>query len=171
MSKVLYIIGIVFAVIFIGVCGYYAEEVSDARLDYLFSSYNYSYSSYSSYSYIGSASDITVEAGVWSLVFILFFIAMNLVGLIKVKTKTSKVLTIIGLSFSGILLFWDFAMIASPGSISFDEVSPAWVFFILMMLAFSIVGLIQSIRFSKKELQMRTSSSSVSTESKDLLDS
>lgn len=170
MSKVLYIIGIVLAVVFFILSGYYSGEVSDARFDALFSSYDYSYSSYSSYSYNGSASDITVEAGVWSLVFILFFIAMNLVGLIKVKTKTSKVLTIIGLSFSGILLFWDFAMIASPGSISFDEVSPAWVFFILMMLAFSIVGLVQSIRFSKKELRMKTSSS-VSTESKDLLDS
>ena len=170
MSKVLYIIGIVLAVVFFILSGYYSGEVSDARFDALFSSYDYSYSSYSSYSYNGSASDITVEAGVWSLVFILFFIAMNLVGLIKVKTKTSKVLTIIGLSFSGILLFWDFAMIASPGSISFDEVSPAWVFYILMILAFAIIGLVQSIRFSKKMMNV-VPSSSVSTESKDLLDS
>lgn len=170
MSKVLYIIGIVLAVVFFILNGYYSGEVSDARFDALFSSYDYSYSSYSSYSYNGSASDITVEAGVWSLVFILFFIAMNLVGLIKVKTKTSKVLTIIGLSFSGILLFWDFAMIASPGSISFDEVSPAWVFYILMILAFAIIGLVQSIRFSKKMMNV-VPSSSVSTESKDLLDS
>lgn len=170
MSKVLYIIGIVLAVVFFILSGYYSGEVSDARFDALFSSYDYSYSSYSSYSYNGSASDITVEAGVWSLVFILFFIAMNLVGLIKVKTKTSKVLTIIGLSFSGILLFWNFAMIASPGSISFDEVSPAWVFYILMILAFAIIGLVQSIRFSKKMMNV-VPSSSVSTESKDLLDS
>ena len=170
MSKVLYIIGIVLAVVFFILSGYYSGEVSDARFDALFSSYDYSYSSYSSYSYNGSASDITVEAGVWSLVFILFFIAMNLVGLIKVKTKTSKVLTIIGLSFSGILLFWNFAMIASPGSISFDEVSPAWVFYILMILAFAIIGLVQSIRFSKKMMNA-VPSSSVSTESKDLLDS
>src|SRR5690606_32169091 len=118
MIKALYIIGIVFAVIFIGVCGYYAEEVSDARLDYLFSSYNYSdynYGSYSSLSY-DSYSELTFEAGLWSLVFILFFIAMNLLGLIKVRTKTSKVLSIIGLSFSAIILFWDFAVLASPSS-------------------------------------------------------
>lgn len=171
MGKVIYIIGIVLAVVFFVLIGYYSAEVSDARFDALFSSYNYSYSSYSSYSYNGSASDLTVEAGAWSLVFILFFIAMNLVGLIKVKTKTSKVLTIIGLSFSGILLFWDFAMIASPGSISFDEVSPAWVFYILMILAFAIIGLVQSIRFSKKMMNIKHTSSSVSTESKDLLDS
>lgn len=171
MSKVIYIIGIVLSVVFFVLSGYYSGEVSDARFDALFSSYNYSYSNYSSYSYNGSASDLTVEAGVWSLVFILFFVAMNLIGLIKVKTKTSKVLTIIGLCFSGILLFWNFAMIASPGSISFDEVSPAWVFYILMMLAFAIIGLVQSVRFSKKMSQIKTSSSSVSSESQDLLDS
>lgn len=176
MSKVFYIIGIVFAIIFIGVCGYYAEEVSDARIDYFLSSYNYSdysysgYSSYNSSSY-DSYSDLTAEAGLWSLIFILFFITMNLIGLIKVKTKTSKVLSIIGLSLSAIILFWDFGVIASPGSMSFDEVSPAWVFFALNMLAFAIIGLIQSIRFAKKSLQSQTVKISDSSENKDLLDS
>jgi len=173
MNKAIYIIGIVFAVIFIGICGYYAEEVSSARIDYLFSSYNYSdYSSggYSS-SYNSSYRDLTSEAGLWSLLFILFFVAMNLTGLIKVKTKTSKVLSIIGLSFSGIILFWDFAVIASPGAMSFDEVSPAWIFFGFMMLAFSIIGLVQSVRFQKKISQSTNSSISSSVENSDLLDS
>lgn len=172
MNKAIFIIGIVLAFIFIGVCGYYAEEVSSARFEYLFSSYNYSDYSYSGYSsYDSSYRDLTSEAGLWSLLFILFFVAMNLVGLIKVKTKTSKVLSIIGLSFSGILLFWDFAVIASPGAMSFDEVSPAWIFFALTMLAFAIIGLVQSLRFEKKRNQSSTVSSSVSRESSDLLDS
>lgn len=172
MNKAIFIIGIVLAFIFIGVCGYYAEEVSSARFNYLFSSYNYSDYSYSGYSsYDTSYRDLTSEAGLWSLVFILFFVAMNLVGLIKVKTKTSKILSIIGLSFSGIVLFWDFAVIGSPGSLSFDEVSPAWVFFSLTMLAFSIIGLIQSIRYEKNKSQINSVSVSGSVENSDLLDS
>ena len=171
MSKVLYIIGIVFSIIFIVISGYYSELVSDARFDALFSSYNYSYDNYSSYSYNGSASDLTVEAAAWSLLFILFFLAMLLVGLIKVKTKTSKVLSIIGLSFGGILLFWDFAVIASPGSLSFNEVSPAWAFFGLMMLAFAIIGLVQSIRYANKMEQPQVAKPVGSIESEDLLDS
>lgn len=171
MSKVLYIIGIVFSIIFIVISGYYSELVSDARFDALFSSYNYSYDNYSSYSYNGSASDLTVEAAAWSLLFILFFLAMHLVGLIKVKTKTSKVLSIIGLSFGGILLFWDFAVMASPGSLSFNEVSPAWAFFGLMMLAFAIIGLVQSIRYANKMKQPQVAKPVGSIESEDLLDS
>jgi len=173
MNKAIYIIGIVFAFIFIGVCGYYTEEVSNARFDYLFSSYNYSDYSYGGYtsSYDSSYSDLTAEAGLWSLLFVLFFVAMNLIGLIKVKTKTSKILSIIGLSLSAIILFWNFAVIASPGAMSFDEVSPAWIFFSLVMLAFAIIGLIQSIRFEKKNLQVNTVSTSNSIEKNDLLDS
>lgn len=173
MSKVLYIIGIVFAVVFIGICGYYAEEVSDARMDYLFSSYNYSdyaYGGYNSYS-SSSYSDLTVEAALWSLVFVLFFVAMNLLGLIKVKTKTSKVLSIIGLSFSAIILFWNFGLLTSPGAMSFDEVSPAWVFYSLMMLAFAIIGLVQSIRYVKRIQDALTVGAPLTMENKDLLDS
>ena len=172
MNKAIYIIGIVLAVIFIGICGYYADEVGSARMDYLFSSYSYSDYSYGGYSsYDSSYKDLTSEAGLWSLVFILFFVAMNLIGLIKVKTKTSKVISIIGLSFSAIILFWDFAVIASPGAMSFDEVSPAWVFFSLTMLAFAIIGLVQSIRFAKKLSQPSPVVTSNSSESNDLLDS
>lgn len=173
MNKAIYIIGIVFTIIFIGVCGYYAEEVSSARFDYLFSSYNYSDYSYGGYtsSYDSSYSDLTAEAGLWSLFFILFFVAMNLIGLLKVKTKTSKVLSIIGLSLSTIILFWDFAVIASPGAMSFDEVSPAWIFFALVILAFAIIGLIQSIRFEKKKSQSISMSNADSAKNNDLLDS
>ena len=172
MNKAIYIIGIVFAFIFIGICGYYADEVSSARMDYLFSSYSYLDSSYGGYSsYDSGYKDLTSEAGLWSLFFILFFTAMNLVGLIKVKTKTSKVLSVIGLSFSGIILLWNFAVIASPGSMSFDEVSPAWIFFTLMMMAFAIIGLIQSIRFANKLANPTGEFNTNSKEISDLLDS
>ncbi len=174
MNKVFFIIGIVFAVIFIFITGYYAEEVSSARFDYIFSSYSsYSYDSYNSYDSYGSGDSyrsLTSEAALWSLLFILYFVAMNLIGLIKVKTKTSKVLSIIGLSFGGIILLWNFGVMASPGSMSFDEVAPAWIFFGLMMLAFSIIVLIQSVRYANR-LALGVVNSSVNKSDTDLLDS
>ena len=174
MNKVFFIIGIVFSVIFIFISGYYAELVSNARLDYLFgsySSYSYdSYNSYSSYRVGDSYSSLTSEAALWSLLFILYFVAMNLVGLIKVKTKTAKVLSIIGLSFGGIILFWDFAVMGSPGAMSFDEVAPAWIFFGLMMLAFSIIMLVQSIRYANK-VATGVTNTGVNKSETDLLDS
>ncbi len=175
MNKIIFIIGIVFSVIFIFITGYYAELVSNARFDYLFSSYSYdSYSSYSSsYSSYGSGdsySGLTSEAALWSLLFILYFVAMNLVGLIKVKTKTSKILSIIGLSFGGIILFWNFAVMGSPGAMSFDEVAPAWIFFGLMMLAFSIIVLIQSVRYANR-IATGAVNSDLNKSQTDLLDS
>lgn len=164
MNKALYIIGIVFAIIFLIVVGYYTNEVSKARITSLFSSLSY-------YDYdIGasrSASKLTVQVGIWSLVFFLFYITMDILGLIKVKTRTAKVFSIIGLSFSGIFLLWNLAMLSSPGSIAFNEVSPGWMIYCLLMLAFSIVGLVQSIRFARGSQSMEV----YRRETTDLLDS
>jgi hypothetical protein len=163
MNKALYIVGIVFSVIFLILTFGYAEEVSNARYSSYFYDYNY-------YDYGSSASDLTMSAALWSLFFFLSFITIDLLGLIKVKTKTTKVLSIIGLSLSGMFLLWNFAVLSSPGSLSFDEVSPAWVFYCLAMLAFTIIGLIQSIRFGRKASAVEANQP-VSTEPKDLLDS
>ena len=164
MNKALYIVGIVFSVIFLILTFGYAEEVSSARWT------DYSYYSYDYYYYDYSASDLTMNAALWSLFFFLSFIAIDLLGLLKVKTKTTKILSIIGLSLSGMFVLWNFAVLSSPGSLSFDEVSPAWVFYCLAMLAFTIIGLIQSIRFGRKASAVEANQP-VSTEPKDLLDS
>lgn len=173
MNRAFYIIGIVFSVIFLFVVSYYIAEVSKARIDDLFSSFNNysydSYSSYSSYSSSGRAEAYTSEAAMWSLFFFLVFIAIDLLGLLKVKTKTTKVLSIIGLSISGIFLLWNFAVMSSPGSLSFDEVGPGWAFYCLIMLAFTIIGLVQSVRYSKRTIN--GGSTGVGNTNKDLLDS
>lgn len=171
MNKALYIVGIVFSVIFLILTFGYAEEVSSARWnDYSYYSYDY-YGSYdyNYYDYGSSASDLTMNAALWSLFFFLSFIAIDLLGLLKVKTKTTKILSIIGLSLSGMFVLWNFAVLSSPGSLSFDEVSPAWVFYCLAMLAFTIIGLIQSIRFGRKAAVSVSEPAAV--EPKDLLDS
>jgi hypothetical protein len=168
MNKALYIVGIVFSVVFMMIGAYYSEEISYARWNSYFSSYS-TYSDYGySYDY-SAANDLTVSAGLWSLFFILCFIAIDLLGLLKVKTKTVKILSIIGLSLSGIFLLWTFAVIASPGSISFDEVYPAWALYCLTMLAFTIVGLIQAVRFGKSSRNQ--SAPIINQRSNDILDS
>ena len=144
MNRALYIIGIVLSVVFIGVCGYYIEEVEHARYGYGFDLSSY-YSSYDS----GAANSVTEEAGLVSLFFFLFYLSADILGLIKVKRTTMKVMGIIGVSITGIFLLWDLAMMSEPGALSFDEVGAGFVFYALIMLAFSIVGLIQSVKFVK----------------------
>lgn len=154
MNKALYIVGIVFAIIFTFVIGYYAAEVASARLDYLFSDFSsYGSSYYDSYSSGSEYKDLTFTASLWSLFFIASFIAIDLMGLLNVKTKTAKVFSIIGLSISGIFLFWNFAVMFSDGGITFDEIAGAYIFYCLIMLAFCIIGLVQAVRFGKMNFQ------------------
>jgi hypothetical protein len=165
MNKALYIVGIVFSFVFFCVSAYYVEEVSSARIMDIFSSYDSfgGYGSYSSYNST-SASDLTTEAGLIALFFLLVVIFVDIMGMLKVKTKTSKVFTIIGLALGGIFLLWDIVMLTSPDSISYDEAGVGFTFYALIVLAFSIVGLVQSIRFGKQK-------TAVKNPSNDLLDS
>ena len=71
-------------------------------------------------------------------------------GLSKTKTKTNKVLSIIGLSISGIFFFWNILVMVDPGAISYDEVGGGFAFYSLIMLAFMIVGLVQAIKYARK---------------------
>ncbi|MGV3629696.1 MAG: hypothetical protein ACO1O6_00725 [Bacteroidota bacterium] len=147
MKQAVNIVGLAFTLIFSIVIFYYAEEVSDAKLDSLFSSMS-SYSSYSSpYSYYSSFEsnlddELTEEAGWISLIFIAYFIFQFIFNLTQVKTKTNKIVSIIGLSLSGIWLAWDFLMIGSPGALSFDEIAPGFLFYVMTVIAFSIIGLV-----------------------------
>lgn len=165
MNRAFYIAGIVLSFIFLIVCGYFISEVQSARMDYYFSMIE------SDYYYAMDSSRIsalTFEAGLISLFFFLAFITIDLLGLIKVKTTTMKVMGIIGLAISGLYLIWDFMVLASPGSLSFDEVGGGFGFYCFIMLAFSIVGLVQSVRFAKKQEKGAPVSS---INEKDLLDS
>ena len=177
MNRAFYIVGIVFAVIFFFFCGYYIAEVESARSAYLYDSF-YGYSDYGYGSYYSSythnyASDYTEEAALWSIFFFLLFITIDLLGLLKVKTKTTKIMSIIGLSISGIFLLWNFGVLADPGAMSFDEVGGAWILYSFIMLAFSIVGLTQAVRFSKGGGQPQAAAGAARPlkEESDLLDS
>jgi len=113
LKKAFYISSIVLIFIFLFVCGYYIAEVDSARSEELFSSinsyanpYNYGYSNFNMYA--GFAESYTREAALVSIFFFLVFIITDIFGLVRVKTKTVKVLGIIGICLSGIMLIWDF---------------------------------------------------------------
>ncbi len=150
--RVLYIIAMVLTLGFIIADFYYMEEVSSARYssyDNYYSSDPYGYSGYDSYSSYEEDDDITVQAGIVTLIFFLAFTALFILSLVNLKTMTVKVFSIIGLSLTFIIMLWDGLMISSPGGISFDEVGPAWVFYGLFMIAASIIGTVHAFRPKK----------------------
>ena len=157
--KAFNIVGIILSLLFFCITGYYVAEVAKARFDFLYSDVGY-YNGYVS----NNSGALTTEIGVWSLLFFLFFLMLFIFNLIKVKTKTSKVFSIIGLSFTVIFFLWNTAMLISPSSISFDEVGGGWIFYSLIMFAFSIVGLVQAVRYVNRVIYKKT------TEIDDLLD-
>ena len=154
MLRGFYLSSILLSIVLAIVSLYYISEVSSARMDALFNSMNnYSqdpYDSYSSYNYYDDDrdNDITVEAGLVTVFFFLFFAALQILTIIKLKTKTMKVISIIGVSLTGIMLAWDGVMMSSPGGISFDEVGVVWVLYAVILLAFSIIGTVHA--FKKK---------------------
>ena len=161
MNKVFYITGIVFSVVFMSVCVYYFQLAETAaNTEILIST-----GSYLDYAYSDSTANITTEAGLVSLFFFLFFLAADILGVIKVKTITMKVMGIIGIAITALFLLWDFLMLTSPGALGFNESGIGFIFYCLIALAFSIVGLIQSIRFSRPKQAVPTN------RNPDLLDS
>ncbi|OFX28356.1 MAG: hypothetical protein A2X08_10785 [Bacteroidetes bacterium GWA2_32_17] len=150
MMRVFYLIAITLTIGFFVADFYYAEEVSHARYSSYDSMYNSSDpygSGYNSYDY-SKDDDLTVEAGFVTMGFFLMCVVLYILSLVKIKTTTMKVFSIIGLSLTGIMILWDGVMIASPSGISFNEVVPGWIFFGVVMLAFMIIGTIHA--FKKK---------------------
>jgi hypothetical protein len=135
--RALNIIGLALVFVMFFITGYYINEVSRARWS-SFLDFDYLYPS----SRVGS---ITTEAAFIMLVFVLFFTAAYIANLVKVKTTTSKVMAIIGLSFSFIVLITCFGVLAEPRAMSFDESGGVFILYGIINLAFFIVHLVQSV--------------------------
>ncbi|MEX1001878.1 MAG: hypothetical protein WDZ35_07175 [Crocinitomicaceae bacterium] len=133
------IISIVLSVAIIPISLYYIEETSRARWA------SWDWGGYSNY-YGPSAKEYSMEASLIVLLFILYFLFVNIANLSKVKTVTAKVMGIIGLSIVGLGFLFNLLVISSDGAASFDEVGVAWVILGLIMIAFSIVFLVQSVK-------------------------
>lgn len=141
--RALNIIGLALVFVMLFVIGYYINEVSSVR-----------WSSYLDFDYLYPSSGvgaITTEAVMFMLVFVLFYTASYIANLVKVKTTTSKVMTIIGLSFSFIVLITCFGVLAEPRAMSFDESGGFFILYAIINLAFFIVLLVQSVVVLKRK--------------------
>lgn len=141
--KALNIIGIILGIGIFPLVYVYIEKVNEARwmgIDWP--------------EYIGgqpsfngpSATEITSEGALIILFILVFFILQNIMNLVKVKRATSKVLSIIGVSMSGIFLLYALLILMKPTHLSFDEGGQSFMLPGLMMIGFSIVFLIQYLR-------------------------
>lgn len=92
--------------------------------------------------------EITTQAGVVMFIISSFMIAQLIINLVKVKTNTTRTLSIIGLSLIGLAFCWNLMMLSTPTHISFDEGGQLWLIAGMMMLAFSITFLVQVNRLA-----------------------
>lgn len=136
--KTRYILGIVVSVIMAAGSYLFIEMCLKARTSYFFSIMSSSDKFSNSY---GRAIEITEQAALLSLPFILYFIVLYILAIKSVKTRKAKTISIIGLALSSILLIWDILTLSSPSHISFDEVGYAWIAYALLMaiLFFAII--------------------------------
>lgn len=147
--RITYILSIIVSLFFGVLILDYIVRVNDARQDAMWEMMNnYSQDGYSSYSSYDDDRDnrLTSEAGLISLFFFLFYLALQILTLIKLKTKTMKVLTIIGLALTVIMSAWSGVMMGSPGAISFDEVGIVWVLYAVVVLTFGIIGTVHAFK-------------------------
>lgn len=122
-------------------------DYDDYSYDYDYSS-DYSYDSYDSYYYDEQAESGTRLGGIVSVLYMLVSAGAFVLALMKIKTKTMKVISIIGLSLSGLFLLWAMLPMSSPSSISFDEVGPAFALAGIALLGLHIVGMIHAFKTS-----------------------
>lgn len=130
---------------------YYIDEVSSARWR------SYDWYDYGPTYYGPSPEELTRQGGLVMLLFTLYMVFTNLSNMIKVKTMTSKVLSIIGISFNGIVFIVNLLMIVVARDMHFDEsTGPMWALFAPIMLAFSIVYLVQASKKAPSQLSEET---------------
>ncbi len=96
--------------------------------------------------YESEAADATRVGAIFSIIVLAFLNTTYFLSLLKIKTKTMKVISIIGLSLGGILMLFSFMPMSSPRNCSFDEVGAFYAIFGIVSLTFSIIGTIHSFR-------------------------
>jgi hypothetical protein len=139
-----YIISIVASVIFIGTLVFFIGEAESLRWR-MWNEWDYG-------DYAGDAyyemRDLSVLGGGLSMLFAAFYTLLFSFTLKHIKRMTAKVISIIGLCFSGIALLVCMLPVGDPGAISFDEFALIPLLYSLIMLAFCIVNLVQASRNS-----------------------
>jgi len=154
MIKALSIIGIALTAILIVVTVYYAESATSARYEY-WDNYDNSYDDYDygSYDYdfdydYNQRQKNTQQAGLVTLLFFLFFTTISLLWITKIKRIVAKIFGIISLVLSGIMVLVDLLVIAIPDA-DFDDCAPFWILYAFHMIPFTIIGLIQVVKYNR----------------------
>jgi len=148
MNRAFYILGIIFSVLMFLVSAYFIQAVSSARTADLLSMISYGYENNGLFEQI--AIDTTMKGALTTLFFFLFFIVMELLGLIYIQKRDTRICGTISLSFSVIMLVWDVAVLVNPYSLYFDEVGVVWILYAVAMLVFSVLGLVRSGKHLKE---------------------
>lgn len=158
--KIVNIIGLVLVVVVLAVIGYYINEVDEAQWRYWSS---YDYNDYLNYSY-PDYNSITFEAALVMIPFTVFFVLGYIWNIIKVKTVTAKVMSIIGLSFSLLIVLINLLVLVDGGAMSFDESGGFFAVYHVINLAFFIVLLVQAVRYENRNNKRETNTEVIDTE-------
>jgi len=164
MNKILYIIGLVCVPILFFSFIKFNEMDQDARWDSYGwgDSYDYDYGydddeGYGDYSYGDSytstydeRSSISMTAGLVGLIITLYFAAVYILGIMKVKRTVALVFNIMGVCVAGIYIFVNLIPILNPADAYFDDYGPSWIFEGMLMIPCCIVGLVQSVKYGKE---------------------
>jgi len=97
---------------------------------------------YSSGSY-DEIKSISFNSSLISLPFIIFYLMIFSSSFKQIKTTTAKVMNILGVTFSGLVLLIVLLPIVDPGKISFEELAYLLAPYLLIIVSFCIVNLIQ----------------------------
>lgn len=150
------VLSLVYIVCAFAITAYVDDQRSEALWSYDYSTdyydysydYDYSYNNYASEMYEENAEDGTRMGGIISVFYMLVSAAVFLMALIRIKTGTMKVISIIGLSLSGLFLLWAMLPMASPGGVSFDEIGAAFGLAGMALLGLNIVGVVHAFKTS-----------------------
>lgn len=107
---------------------------------------NYDY--YDASAYEDEADEYTRMGGIVSVFYMVISVVAFVLALLRIKTKTMRVVSIIGLSVSGLFFLWSILPLMSPSHVSFDEIAPAFIAAGIALLALDIVGVVHAFRTS-----------------------
>ncbi len=163
MMRAFFISATVLSIIFIVACAGISSSVSSARWDYLWNStyddystdyyddYSYDDYSYDDYGYGDSyeeAENMTRVGGIVSVLYMLISAGAFLLALMKIKTKTMKVISIIGMSLAGLLFLIAMVPTAVPDEMYFDECAGVFILGAIALLGLHVVGIVHAFKTS-----------------------
>lgn len=92
---------------------------------------------------------VTINAAIYLFAFFGYAILTDVLGLIRVKTKTVKVFSLIGIVLSLLMVGLDASILNNPVGLNFIDTGIWFLPYAVFMLCSSIIGLVHSIRMKK----------------------